>query len=148
MKSPKIKQAELTVRIGMAESTLSRFLRGDTDKLGNENIIRITRVFNVSTDSLLGEVCKFRYNVVITFYKIRRDSYFIELYFLQSFPVTKECHNFTEIIVGAMNVRPDCSKKVFTGFSILGCIGFVDTFPKIVIRRKGTGLIIGSKFPS
>lgn len=56
MKSPKIKQAELTVRIGMAESTLSRFLQGDTDKLGNENIIRITRVFNVSTDSLLGEV--------------------------------------------------------------------------------------------
>ena len=44
------------MRIGMAESTLSRFLRGDTDKLGNENIIRITRVFNVSTDSLLGEV--------------------------------------------------------------------------------------------
>ena len=56
MKSSKIKQAELAVRIGMAESTLSRFLRGDTDKLGNENIIRITRVFNVSTDSLLGEV--------------------------------------------------------------------------------------------
>lgn len=56
MKSPKIKQAELTVRIGMAESTLSRFLRGDTDKLGNGNIIRIARVFNVSTDFLLGEV--------------------------------------------------------------------------------------------
>ena len=56
MKSRKIKQAELAVRIGMAESTLSCFLRGDTDKLGNENIIRIARVFNVSTDSLLGEV--------------------------------------------------------------------------------------------
>ena len=56
MKSSKIKQAELAVRIGMAESTLSRFLRGETDKLGNENIIRIARVFNVSTDFLLGEV--------------------------------------------------------------------------------------------
>ena len=56
MKSKKMKQAELAVRIGMVESTLSRFLRGDTDKLGNENIIRIARVFNVSTDFLLGEV--------------------------------------------------------------------------------------------
>ena len=56
MKSKKMKQAELAVRIGMAESTLSRFLRGDTDKVGNENIIRIARVFNVSTDFLLGEV--------------------------------------------------------------------------------------------
>lgn len=56
MKSMKMTQAELAVRIGTAESTLSRFLRGDTDKLGNENIIRIARVFNVSTDFLLGEV--------------------------------------------------------------------------------------------
>lgn len=56
MKSTKMTQAELAVRIGTAESTLSRFLRGDTDKLGNENIIRIARVFNVSTDFLLGEV--------------------------------------------------------------------------------------------
>ena len=36
MKSKKMTQAELAVRIGTAESTLSRFLRGDTDKLGNE----------------------------------------------------------------------------------------------------------------
>lgn len=56
MKSKKMTQAELAVRIGTAESTLSRFLRGDTDKLGNENIIRIARMFNVSTDFLLGEV--------------------------------------------------------------------------------------------
>lgn len=56
MKSTKMTQAELAVRIGTAESTLSRFLRGDTNKLGNENIIRIARVFNVSTDFLLGEV--------------------------------------------------------------------------------------------
>ena len=35
---------------------LSRFISGKTDKLGDENIIRIARVFNVSTDFLLGEV--------------------------------------------------------------------------------------------
>lgn len=56
MKSKKMTQAELAIRIGMAESTLSRFISGSTDKIGNENIIRIARVFNVSTDFLLGEV--------------------------------------------------------------------------------------------
>ena len=40
----------------MSESSLSRFISGKTDKLGDENIIRIARVFNVSTDFLLGEV--------------------------------------------------------------------------------------------
>ena len=35
---------------------LSRFISGKTDKLGDENIIRIAHVFNVSTDFLLGEV--------------------------------------------------------------------------------------------
>lgn len=56
MKSRKITQAELAVRIGMSESSLSRFISGQTDKIGNENVIRIARVFNVSTDFLLGEV--------------------------------------------------------------------------------------------
>lgn len=56
MKSKKMTQAELAIRIGMAESTLSRFISDSTDKIGNENIIRIARVFNVSTDFLLGEV--------------------------------------------------------------------------------------------
>lgn len=56
MKSHKISQAELAVRIGISESSLSRFISGKTDKLGDENIIRIARVFNVSTDFLLGEV--------------------------------------------------------------------------------------------
>ena len=56
MKSKKMTQAELAIRIGMSESTLSRFISGNTDKIGNENIIRIARVFNVSTDFLLGEV--------------------------------------------------------------------------------------------
>lgn len=55
MKSSKINQAELATRIGCSESLLSRFISGKTDKLGDENIIRIARVFNVSTDFLLGE---------------------------------------------------------------------------------------------
>lgn len=54
MKSRKITQAELAVRIGMWESSLSRFISGQT--VGNENIIRIARVFNVSTDFLLEEI--------------------------------------------------------------------------------------------
>lgn len=56
MKSRKVTQAELAARIGCSESSLSRFISGKTDKLGDENIIRIARVFNVSTDFLLGEV--------------------------------------------------------------------------------------------
>ena len=55
MKERKITQAELAVKIGLTESSLSRFISGKTDKLGDESIIRIARVFNVSTDFLLGE---------------------------------------------------------------------------------------------
>ena len=55
-KSRKVTQAELAARIGCSESMLSRFISGKTDKLGDENIIRIARMFNVSTDFLLGEV--------------------------------------------------------------------------------------------
>lgn len=56
MKSHKVSQSELATRIGCSESMLSRFISGRTDKLGDESIIRIARVFNVSTDFLLGEV--------------------------------------------------------------------------------------------
>lgn len=56
MKSRKVTQAELAAKIGCSESALSRFISGKTDKLGDENIIRIARVFEVSTDFLLGEV--------------------------------------------------------------------------------------------
>ena len=40
MKSRKVTQAELATRIGVSESSLSRFISGKTDKLGDENIIR------------------------------------------------------------------------------------------------------------
>lgn len=55
MKSRKVIQAELATRIGVSERSLRRFISGKTDKLGDENIIRIARVFNVSADFLLGE---------------------------------------------------------------------------------------------
>ena len=56
MKSRKVTQAELAAKIGCSESALSRFISGKTDKLGDESIIRIARVFEVSTDFLLGKV--------------------------------------------------------------------------------------------
>lgn len=56
MKSRKVTQAELAAKMGCSESALSRFISGKTDKLGDENIIRIARAFDVSTDFLLGEV--------------------------------------------------------------------------------------------
>lgn len=55
MKSRKVIQAELATRIGVSEGSLRRFISGKTDKLGDENIIRIARVFHISADSLLGE---------------------------------------------------------------------------------------------
>ena len=56
LKERKVTQTELATRIGCSESSLSRFISGKTDKLGDENIIRIARAFEVSTDFLLGEV--------------------------------------------------------------------------------------------
>ncbi len=56
IKREKMTQAQLSKRIDGAESTLSRFISGKTDKLSDENITRIAKVFNVSTDFLLGVV--------------------------------------------------------------------------------------------
>ena len=47
-------QANLAKSIGCAESTLSRFLTGDINKLSDENLIAIAKYFCVSTDFLLG----------------------------------------------------------------------------------------------
>lgn len=54
MKYNNVSQTELARKIGCNDSLLSRFLSEKTDKLGDENIIRIARAFNVSTDFLLG----------------------------------------------------------------------------------------------
>ena len=54
MRERKMTQRELALRIDVNESTLSRFLSGKTEKLSEESVIRIARVFNVSTDFILG----------------------------------------------------------------------------------------------
>ena len=53
MKEHKITQAELASKIGIAESSISRFLNGTKNKLTTEQIINIARIFNVSSDFLL-----------------------------------------------------------------------------------------------
>jgi len=55
LKERKMTQAALARYIGCSESTLSRFLRGDTEKLGNEAIVSAAQFLNVSTDFLLGQ---------------------------------------------------------------------------------------------
>ena len=54
MRERKMTQRELALRIDVNESTISRFLRGKTEKLSEVSVIRIARVFNVSTDFILG----------------------------------------------------------------------------------------------
>ncbi|MBM6937330.1 helix-turn-helix transcriptional regulator [Pseudoflavonifractor phocaeensis] len=54
MKYHKISQADLAVKIGVTESTLNRFLTGKVEKLGHEQVLRLARTFQVSTDFLLG----------------------------------------------------------------------------------------------
>ena len=54
MKRYNVSQTELARKIGCNDSLLSRFLSEKTDKLSDENIIRIIRAFNVSTDFLPG----------------------------------------------------------------------------------------------
>ena len=54
MKANKVTQKKLALTIGVHESTLGRFLNGTTEKLSEESVIRIARVFDVSTDFILG----------------------------------------------------------------------------------------------
>ena len=55
MKNRKVTQKELSQRIDVTESALSRFLSGASDRLDSEYLLRIARCFGVSTDFLLGE---------------------------------------------------------------------------------------------
>ena len=50
-----VTQAELAGIIGLSESALSRYLKGQTEMLGDGYIIKIAKYFNVSTDFILGE---------------------------------------------------------------------------------------------
>ena len=55
LKERKNTQGELAAEIGMAESSLSRFLSKKTDKIGDEYIIKIADFLGVSTDFILGQ---------------------------------------------------------------------------------------------
>ena len=55
IKHNKTTQAELAEKIDLSESALSRYLQGKTEMLGDGYIIRIAKLFNVSTDFILGE---------------------------------------------------------------------------------------------
>ena len=56
MKEHKITQVQLATRIGSTEIAISRFVSGKTDKISTEHLLRIAKVFEISTDFLLGEV--------------------------------------------------------------------------------------------
>ena len=53
LRERKMCQAQLAEKIGLSESSLSRYLSGQTDKLSTDNIVAIARVFDVTTDFLL-----------------------------------------------------------------------------------------------
>lgn len=54
MKARGMTQAMLAEKIGISESTLNRFLTGQTEKLSTDNLIALAGTFHVTTDFLLG----------------------------------------------------------------------------------------------
>ena len=55
MKEHNISQPELAKELGCSKSTISRFISGAKGTLTHEQVLKIARLFNVSTDFLLGE---------------------------------------------------------------------------------------------
>ena len=55
MKERNISQPELAKELGCSKSTISRFISGAKGTLTHEQVLKIARLFNVSTDFLLGE---------------------------------------------------------------------------------------------
>ncbi len=55
LKERKITQGELAAEIGISESALSRFLSAKTDKIGDDSIVKIADLLDVSTDFILGQ---------------------------------------------------------------------------------------------
>ena len=55
MKEHNISQPELAKEIGCSKSTISRFISGAKGTLTHEQVLKIARLFNVSTDFLLEE---------------------------------------------------------------------------------------------
>ena len=54
LKESGLTQARLAAKIGMGESTLSRYINGQSEKIGVGYVIRMARIFKVSTDFLVG----------------------------------------------------------------------------------------------
>ena len=55
MKEHNISQPELAKELGCSKSTISRFISGAKGTLTHEQVLKIARLFNVSTDFLPGE---------------------------------------------------------------------------------------------
>ena len=53
MKERGISQQDLAKEIGCSKSTISRFISGAKGTLTHEQVLKIARLFNVSTDFLL-----------------------------------------------------------------------------------------------
>ena len=51
MKERNISQPELAKELGCSKSTISRFISGAKGTLTHEQVLKIARLFNVSTDS-------------------------------------------------------------------------------------------------
>ena len=77
MKEHNISQPELAKEIGCSKSTISRFISGAKGTLTHEQVLKIARLFNVSTDFLLGETNSLRRKPV---YQGDLDD--IEMYFM------------------------------------------------------------------
>ena len=54
LKEKKMTQAQLADELGLSESTINRYINGQTEKISTETIIAMAKLFNVSTDFLLG----------------------------------------------------------------------------------------------
>lgn len=54
LKEKKMTQAQLADALGLSESTINRYINGQTEKISTETIITMAKLFNVSTDFLLG----------------------------------------------------------------------------------------------
>lgn len=55
LRERKMTQTDLAQKTGISGSSLNRYISGETDKISAENIVKIARAFNVSTDFLLCE---------------------------------------------------------------------------------------------
>ena len=54
LKEKKMTQEQLADALGLSESTINRYINGQTEKISTETIIAMAKLFNVSTDFLLG----------------------------------------------------------------------------------------------